>query len=245
MSVATPNKENIVALNPVYLSPANVQQSPHGLAFDVLIKPASANKKLVSLYSPSPSKDCSEKLRSAEKRLEHMQIETQEKLRQKHEKLKAAKCHVLESIENHQRQTIESLQKKELTAEECKINKQKELEEKRVARELRAQEAKKLAEANIENKRKLAEQQLAQLKLAEEMREANRLAIAEKGKKEVEKAKTTVAAQKEKLVELDKQIQIDLQNAEMKRMKQLNCIKEKCANHVQDAKNRAMLKERN
>jgi len=247
--MSTPNKENIVVLNPVHLSPAiKVQESPHGVcvAYDVLLKPASANKKVVSLYTPSPSKkDCSEKRRSAEKRKEELVLETQEKMRIKHEKLKAAKCQVLESIENHQRQTIEQLQKKEMTAEECKINKQRELEEKRIAREQRAEEARKIHEEMLEGKRKLAEQQLAQLKLAEELREANRQAIAEKGKKEVEKAFSTVAAQKKKLADLDAQIQIDLDNAEKNRMKQLNSIKVKCGNHVQDAKNRALLKEKN
>ena len=244
--MSSAGKENIIALNPVQLSPAaKLHESPHGVSFDVLIKPASACKKLVNMYSPSPSKDFDEKLRSAEKRREHMDLETQEKTRLKREKMEAAKCHVLNSIENHQKQIIAKVHKKELTVEECKINKKKELEEKRIAREQRAEEAKKIHEENLESKKKIAEIGLSQRKVADELREANRQAIADKAKKVLIKVDTTLAAQKKKYAELDEKIRTNLQNAAENRNKQLTSIKEKCGKHVIDAKTRAHLKERN
>jgi len=249
MSSPTRGKENIV-LSPFQLSPApNVYQSPHGsgLAYDFLIKPASA-KKLVTVPQTSPFKDPNEKLRSAEKRKEHMEAEAEEKKRQRHEKLKAAKCHVLESIENHQKQTKSKIQKKEETTEELKLRKEKELEDKRLAREQRALEARKIHEENVESKKsKSIEVGLSKIKIAEELREANLQAIAEKAKKDLMKVDSTLAAQKKKKEELDEKIRQDLMNKEEIRLKHLSSIKETCGNHVKDAKNRAnmSLKERN
>lgn len=246
--MSTPKgKENIITLNPVQLSPASVHQSPHGngLAFDVLLKPASASKKLVTMYTPSPTKDCTKKLEAVEMRKRSLDLENQEKLRQKGEKIKAAKCHVLESIENLKIQTSAKLEKKVLTTEECLNNKKKELEEKRLAREQRALIAKKLKEENLENKKKIAESQLPKLSKADELREANRQQIAEKAKKEVVKVDNVLEAQRKKKMDLDEKINQDLLLAEQKRLKQLNEIKEKCGSHVQDAKTRASLKERN
>jgi len=247
MSTPTRGKENI-ALSPFQLSPApKVCQSPHGVAYDILIKPASA-KKLVTVVNTPPSKDPTDKLKSAEKRKEHMDFEAQEKNRQRHEKLKAAKCHVLASIENHQKQTIAKVQKKEETTEELKLRKEKELEDKRLAREQRAQEARKIYEENLESKRKSTiEAGLSKCKLAEELREANLQAIADKAKKDLMKVDNTLAAQKKKQEELDEKIRQDLLNKEEIRLKHLSSIKETCGNHVKDAKNRAnmCLKERN
>lgn len=244
--MSTPNeKENVVALNPVVLSNENFTQSPTGAYYDVLIKPAkpcAGRKVLASLYStPTHPKDVNEKLKSAEERKKNLDLESQEKWNQKNEKIEAAKSYVRESIENHHKKTIEKVQKKELTSEEILINQKKELEDKRLTRALRAQEAKQIAEENKEKKRKQAETQLAQLKIAEELREANRQAVIDKAKEDLSRVENTRAAQEKKKAELDEKVRTSLLHAEENRLKQLSSIKEKCGNHVKDAKTRAQL----
>merc|ERR1712193_509140 len=115
--------------------------------------------------------------------------EEQEKTKLRELKLKAAKCLVLSSVENHQKQTLAKVQKKEETTEEIKMRKEKELAEKKLAREFRAQEARKIVNENLEKKKHTTiEVGLSKIKIAEELREANIQAKAEKAKKESDKA---------------------------------------------------------
>jgi len=235
-------KENLAVLSPLKLSPApNVHQSPHGLAFDVLIKPPSAKKVLATRSSPSMTSNLSKKLEVVEKNREEMKKEEEEKKRQREEKLKSAKCNVLSSIENHQKQTLAKVIKKEETSEEMKQRKEKELEGKKVARMMRAEEAKKAVNESLEMKKYSVETALSKIKLAEELREANLQAKADKAKKDLIKVDNTVAAMKKKREELDENIKLDLQNKEATRLKLLSNVKETCGNHVKEAKNRAIL----
>jgi len=235
-------KENLAVLSPLKLSPApNVHQSPHGLAFDVLIKPPSAKKVLATRSSPSTTSNLNKKLEVVEKNREEMKKEEEEKKRQREEKLKSAKCNVLSSIENHQKQTLAKVIKKEETSEEMKLRKEKELEGKKVARMMRAEEAKKAVNESLEMKKYSVETALSKIKLAEELREANLQAKADKAKKDLIKVDNTVAAMKKKREELDENIKLDLQNKEATRLKLLSNVKETCGNHVKEAKNRAIL----
>jgi len=240
--MSTPNKENVVVLNPVVLSNENFNQSPGGAYYDVLIKPAkpSGRKVLASLYS-TPPEVANLKLKEAEERKRSLDLESLEKLKLKNEKIKAAQNYVLESLENHRQKTIEEVHKKELTAEEILVNQKKEMEEKRIARAERALKAKQIAEENILGKKKQAEAQLAQLKIAEELRENNRQAIIDKAKEELAKVENTRAAQERKTAELDDKVRANLLHAEQNRLKQLSSITEKCRSHVEDAKKRAQL----
>lgn len=242
MSTPSRGKENVAVLSPLQLSSApNLHQSPHGLAYDVLIKPPSAAKKVVTTRS-SPLVDVNEKLRLAERRKEGMKKEEQEKTKLRELKLKAAKCLVLSSVENHQKQTLAKVQKKEETTEEIKMRKEKELEEKKLAREFRAQEARKIVNENLEKKKHTTiEVGLSKIKIAEELREANIQAKAEKAKKELDKVDSGLAALKKKRDELDENIKQDLLNKEETRLKLLSNVKETCGNHVKEAKNRATI----
>lgn len=237
-------KENTAVLSPLQLSPApNVHQSPHGLAFDVLIKPPSAKKVLTARSSPSPlsSFDLNKKLQTVEKNKEEMKKEEEEKRRLKKEKMRTAKCNVLSSIENYQKQTLAKVIKKEETTEEMKQRKERELEEKKLARQLRAEEARKAHNESLEIKKSSIETALSKIKLAEELREANLQAKAEKAKKDLIKVDNGLAALKKKREELDENIKQDLLNKEETRLKLLSSVKETCGNHVKEAKNRAIL----
>jgi len=235
-------KENLAILSPLKLSPApNVHQSPHGLAFDVLIKPPSAKKVLTARSSPSTTSNLTKKLELVEKNREEMKREEEEKKRQREEKLKSAKCNVLSSIENHQKQTLAKVIRKEETSEEMKQRREKELEEKKLARMMRAEEARKAHNDSLEMKKYSIETALSKIKLAEELREANIQAKAEKAKKDLIKVDNGLAALKKKREELDENIKLDLQNKEATRLKLLSNVKEACGNHVKEAKNRAIL----
>jgi len=229
------------------LSPVpNVHQSPHGLAFDVLIKPPSAKKILTARSSPSPLSDLNKKLLMVEKNKEEMRKEEEEKKRLRQEKLRTAKCNVLSSIENYQKQTLAKVIRKEESTEEIKQRKEKELEEKKLARKLRAEEARKVHSESLEVKKCSIETALSsKIKLAEELREANLQAKAEKAKKDLikaEKAKEDlINALKKKREELDENIKKDLLIKEETRLKLLSSVKESCGNHVKEAKNRAIL----
>lgn len=237
-------KEN-VCLSPMTLSPApKVCQSPGGFAYDLLLKPPTLQTKVVNItpvHHPD-GKDPMEKLLSAEKRKENLDLLNQEKTRQRREKLEAAKCHVLNSIENHQQQIKAKCQKKEETAEELKARMKREFEMKCISRELKALEARKSVlqkekEKDMEkdeNKRK----SLSKIKHAEELREANVQAVADKARKVVTKCTTTLTLQEKKKQELDEKIRQDILHKTEARENRISSIKEKCANHVQDAKSR-------
>jgi len=246
--MATPtsrNKENVnvLSLSPLKLSPApNVHQSPHGtgLAYDVLIKPPSAKKVVTARSSPAVS--INEKLMSAEKRKEFLKKEEEQKMRQKEERLQAARCNVMASIENYKEKTLAKVMKKEETTEEIKMRKERELEEKRLAREQRAQEAKKIQRENIETKKKNVEDGLSKrIKLASELHEASIQAKAEKAKRDLMKVDNGLAALKKKQDELDKNIREDLLRKEETRLRLLSNVKETCGNHVKEAKIRASM----
>merc|ERR1719466_12087 len=138
-----------------------------------LIKPPSAKKVLTARSSPSPmsSVDLNKKLQTVEKNKEEMKKEEEEKRRLKKEKMRTAKCNVLSSIENHQKQTLAKVIKKEETTEEMKQRKERELEEKKLARQLRAEEARKAHNESLEIKKSSIETALSKIKLAEELRE--------------------------------------------------------------------------
>jgi len=244
MAMTSPmrGKENVAVLSPVPISPVpNVHQSPHGLAFDVLIKPPSAKKVLPARSSPSPLSNLNKKLQMVEKNKEEMKKEEEEKHRLRQEKLRNAKCNVLSSIENHQKQTLAKVNKKEETTEELKQRKERELEEKKLARKLRAEEARKAHIESLEVKKYAIETALSKIKLAEELREANLQAKAEKAKKDLMKVDTGLAALKKKREDLDENIRKDLLTKEETRLKLLSSVKESCGNHVKEAKNRATL----
>jgi len=244
MAMTSPmqGKENVAVLSPLKLSPVpNVHQSPHGLAFDVLIKPPSAKKILTARSSPSPMSDLTKKLKVVEKNKEEMKKEEEEKKRLRQEKLKTAKCNVLSSIENYQKQTLAKVIRKEETTEEIKQRKEKELEEKKLARKLRAEEARKAHNESLEVKKCSIETALSKIKLAEELREANLQAKAEKAKKDLIKVDNGLAALKKKREELDENIKKDLLIKEETRLKLLSSVKESCGNHVKEAKSRAVL----
>lgn len=126
-------KENLAVLSPLQLSPApNVHQSPHGLAYDVLIKPPSAKKSLIARSpksSSSPLANLSKKLRMVEKNKQVLKKEEEEKKRLREEKLKAAQSYVSSSVENHQKQTLtKSLSKIQLAEENREANLQAKAE---------------------------------------------------------------------------------------------------------------------
>jgi len=114
-------KENLAVLSPLQLSAApNVHQSPHGLAYDVLIKPPSAKKILIARSSPSssPLADISKKLSMVERNKQEIKKEEEEKKKLREEKFKAAKTNVLSSIETHQKETLAKTLSKIKLAEE-------------------------------------------------------------------------------------------------------------------------------
>lgn len=247
MSVLKIERENVV-LSPIRLSPepkVNQSRSGQALAYDLLLEPPSLQEKVVAITPAklTDMKDPMEKLISAEKRKEDLESLSLERIKLRREKLESAKSHVLASIENHQQQVKARAQKKEETAEELKVRKERELEIKRIARELKALEARKcVLEKEKERDRENNEQKklsMSKIKHAEELREANVQAVVEKAKKVITKCNTTLALQQKKKDELDCKIRQDLMHKTEIRENRISTIKEKCANHVKDAKIRA------
>ncbi|XP_002164102.1 synaptonemal complex protein 1 [Hydra vulgaris] len=234
-------------VTPLQLSTAHVQESPNGLAFDILLKEP-VSSKVMPAYSPTPlsTPEILEKLRSAEERKKHI-LDEKKQRQTTHDKLQHMKRTVLEFNEHHQKQASDKVQKKFLTAEELLTQQRKEMEEKQKIREMRAIEVKKIHEENLELKRYQAELKLSQLKLAEENREAAMKIIVDKARQDLIKGEMLRAENQkkleEKLEELDERVRLSLTEAEEKRMSHLTEIKEKCGKHVDEAKRRAALKE--
>lgn len=230
------NSPALLPLNPPVLSPNKMMESPKFCQFDVVVKPASANKMIPVHKSPATKVPVEVRLSSAERRRLGRSEEKRQSLEMKFEKIQRAQRKINLAFEEEQKEKLQKvIQKEEVVASNLLLKRQEE-EQKREERRRREKEAREKERLLSEEKRRVAEEKLQALKIMEENRKEVVHHVIEKAASELQRVEDVRRNKQQEQKLLEEKVKMTLYEAELRKNQLLCERQETAAAHVEHCK---------